>query len=138
MTHRRARIAALPLSLLAGVGVLSACEGSDPPSDLCKNIASLSSATTTFQGTPVSKATMPTLSSSLKQLDTALDGLAEESGGEFSTEIKAVETTATALRSSIAAETAQPTVANRGQVMDDRSAFVAAVKNLDEKSSSSC
>jgi hypothetical protein len=131
--------AGLALTLVLGTQSLTACRaGDNPPSDFCKNVASLTSGLSTIDETPVSKATLPTLQSALKQVDAAVTALGDEANSEFATQIDAVEATGEKLKTSLQKTVAAPSIPGYRTVQADRAAFSASVDDLSKSSTSSC
>jgi hypothetical protein len=143
MKTRRASIAAaMVVSVAVGVGGLTSCSsddgaGADPPSDFCKNVDSLSSSVAVINGTPVSQATLPDLTTALKQAGSTVESLSGQPASGFGPEVHAVEESADAFRASLT-DAATASSGDYAQVQETKAAFSSAVQDLAKSTSSSC
>jgi predicted negative regulator of RcsB-dependent stress response len=139
MGTRHRTTAGLALTLVLGTQSLSACrEGADPPSEFCKSLASLNSALSTIDETPVTKATLPTVQAALTQLDAAVNSLGDAANKEFATQIDAVEATGDKLKTTLKETVAAPSASGYRAVQADRTAFSDSVDDLSKSATSSC
>lgn len=142
MTAHRAHMATMTLVLAAGVGGLTACSsdegaGADPPSDFCKNVASLSASVKVIDDTPVSQATLPELTTALEQASSTVESLSSQPSPGFEPEVDAVEETADAFRASLT-DASEASGGNYTEVQETGAAFSSAVQDLEKSTSSSC
>jgi hypothetical protein len=139
------RKASLRVSSLAvcavGVAALSAgcsSEGSQPPSDFCKSVASLDAAVTQINQTYLSKQTVSAVKSSMAALGTRVKNLSQTAGSEFQDEVNAVEAASTSLDKTVAAAVDRPVPANMNAARTSMRDFTSAVNHLAESTSESC
>ena len=119
-------------------GLVSCGSKEKAPSDFCKSVATLGSAVSTVNQSPLTKSTVAAVQDSLDQIDAAAKNLTDTAGSQFPSEVAAVEADVTALNASVKAAVDHPTPPH---VQDARTAMqsvTSSVNALSTATSSSC
>ena len=138
---RNSRVSAPVLALWVAVlaPVLVSCgSGEKAPSDFCKSVADLDSAVTQINQSPLTKSTVAAVQDSLDQIDAAAKNLADTSGSQAESEVKAVEADVTALDASVSAAVKKPTPHNVNAARTSMRSLTTSVNDLSNATSSSC
>ena len=118
--------------------LVSCGSGDKAPSDFCKSVATLSSAVTQINQSALSKSTLAAVGDSLHQIEAAAKNLTATAKSQFPSEVAAVESGATALKSSVTAAVHQPTPSNVNAARTSMRSFTSSVNSLSSATSSSC
>lgn len=139
MTNLRIPAPALALCVFLLAPALVSCgSGDKAPSDFCKSVASLDSAVTQINQSPLTKSTVAAVQDSLDQIDAAAKNLADTSGSQAESEVKAVEADVTALDASVSAAVKKPTPHNVNAARTSMRSLTTSVNDLSNATSSSC
>src|SRR3954451_21861924 len=120
-------------ALLVGCG----SSGGEEVSDLCKVYASLTSAVTQINETPLSKSSTAAVQASLATVNTALTNLGKVEGTDFQKEKDAVTTSGEDLNKTVGAAIDAPTPANTAAGRASMADFTTQVNNLSSSTNSS-
>jgi hypothetical protein len=118
--------------------LVSCGSGEKAPSDFCKSVASLDSAVTQINQSPLTKSTVAAVQDSLDAIDAAAKNLTDTAGAKFPSEVAAVEAGVTALDASVKAAVDRPTPHNVNAARTSMQALTTGVNDLSEATSSSC
>jgi hypothetical protein len=139
MRTTRAQVCTVTVGVVIAATGLGGCgSGGDAPSDFCKSISELGAAVTKINQDPATKSTMPAVQASLKQIDSAVQNLAQSASPEFATEVDAVEADTKELDKSVAAATQSTGPATVEAVRESMRAVTTSTNDLSKGTSQSC
>jgi hypothetical protein len=122
-------------SLLLGC---SADAGTEPPSDFCKAVDSLTASVTEISENPLTRNSIGAVETSLATIMSGVENLEASAQPEFSDEVEAVDMAASSLDKTVTAAVDQPTPSNIDAARTSLSEVTSAVKDLSKSTSSSC
>jgi len=134
------RVSALALCAIGVAALLPGCSSKDNQlsADFCKSVASLSSAVTQINQTYLTKQTVSAVEKSMAALNSRMTNLSETAGTEFPDQVKAVESAAKELDTTVATAVDKPVPANVGAARTSMRDFSTAVNDLSKSTSSGC
>ena len=135
MTRSRRVAASLCLILTLGSGVAACGDDSDA---LCDDVDALRNSMAELQDTEIERGALSVLADEVRAIQADVQQVAEDAAAEYSSEVEALRSRATALGSSIETAAADPSVATVTQVRDDVNALGSAVTALSDAVADTC